>query len=132
MGTAINDQEKENATSLDSTHTPLHYTSSSMDDNGVTNEQMKLLLRSGKKKVMLEEVVQHLRKITDKIKEKDEQERLQSEWKIVAKILDRFSLIVFVFLVIISSLVLLYVYPMSAREKNQVMILAENNWCWPT
>ena len=126
IGTALNnDSHNEfHTTNLDSSTTPLHHTSS-LEDNGI-NDQVMYLLRSGRKKVMLEEVVQHLRKITFKTKEKDEQETLKAEWKNVAKILDRFFLMVFVFLVVISSVVLLYFYPMSARYRNEIRIF-ENN-----
>lgn len=86
------------------------------DENGY-NEQMLYLMKTGKKKVMLEEVVKHLRNITQKIREKDEQEVLKTQWKSVAKILDRFFLMVFVSIVIVSSTVLLYIYPMSHRNK---------------
>ena len=121
MGTALNDNYTEyHTTNIDSSATPMNHTSS-LEDNGF-NDQMYYLLKSGRKKVLLEEVVQHLRKITFKIKEKDEQESLKSEWKNVAKILDRFFLMVFVFLVIISSVVLLYVYPMDARERNEIRL----------
>ncbi len=89
---------------------------SSIDETSL-NENMYFLMKTGRKKVMLEEVIQHLRKVTAKIKEKDEQETLKTEWKNVAKILDRFFLVIFILLVFISSTVLLYVYPMAARAK---------------
>ena len=81
IGTTFNNDANSeyHTTNLDSSPTPLHNTSS-MEDNGI-NDQMIYLLKSGRKKVMLEEVVQHLRKITFKIKEKDEQETLRTEWK---------------------------------------------------
>ena len=126
MGTALNDNYTEyQTTNIDSFTTPLNHTST-LEDNGIS-DHMYYLLKSGRKKVMLEEVVQHLRRITFKIKEKDEQETLKTEWKNVAKIMDRFFLMVFVSLVIISSVVLLYVYPMSARERNELKLFGENH-----
>lgn len=71
---------------------------------------------SGKKQILLEEILKHLRQITDKLKEKEEQGSLKAEWKEVAKIMDRFFLLVFVLLVVVSSLVLLLVYPLSSRR----------------
>ena len=87
----------------------------SLEDNGICDQMCYLMKGSAKKKVLLEEVVKHLRQITCKIKEQDEQDSLKAEWKIVAKILDRFFLILFVLLVIVSSVVLLFIYPLSAR-----------------
>ena len=71
--------------------------------------------------MVLEEILKHLRQITAKLKEKDEQDNMKAEWKVVAKILDRFFLLVFVLLVFVSSLVLLFVYPLSARKVNPLM-----------
>ncbi len=126
VGTSFNETEKEGVGTGFESNTLLNRTPSSFDDNGI-NEQRMHLLKSGKKKVMLEEVVQHLRKITDKIKEKDNEKTVKADWKNVAKILDRFFLMVFVCLVIISSVVLLYVYPMSARERNEAAIFGETH-----
>lgn len=87
----------------------------SLDDNGICDHMCYIMKGSAKKKILLEEVVKHLRQITCKIKEQDEQDSLKAEWKIVAKILDRFFLILFILIVIVSSLVLLILYPLSAR-----------------
>ena len=70
---------------------------------------------SSRKRAVLDEMLKHLRQITAKMKEREEQESLKIEWKIVAKILDRFFLMVFILLVIVSSVVLLYLYPMYSR-----------------
>ena len=62
-----------------------------------------------------EEIVFHLRTITDKLKQKDGDEHLREEWRTMAKILDRCFLVIFLCLVIVFSFVLLFVYPHVAK-----------------
>jgi hypothetical protein len=87
-----------------------------LDDNGLC-DHVQLLLRNGgnNKRLVLEEIVRHMRQITSKVKEKEDQDSLKAEWKGVAKILDRFFLLLFILVVFISSLVLLCFYPLSSR-----------------
>ncbi len=102
---------QENQTESDSLNTPV-------DENGLC-EQVCYLMKSGKKKILLEEVVKHLRTITAKLKEMDEQENLKTQWKVVAKILDRFFLVVFIIIVIVSSTTLLLIYPLLAQNRHK-------------
>ena len=62
------------------------------------------------------EVLKHVRVITAKLHENEEQDILKAEWKIAAKILDRFFLGLFVLLVIVSSIVMLYIFPLLGRH----------------
>lgn len=64
--------------------------------------------------------MKHLRHITDKLREKDEEDTLKGEWETVAKILDRFFLMMFVFVVVISSVTLLLLYPMTSKKLDSV------------
>lgn len=64
---------------------------------------------------VLEEILQHLRQITGRLKDSEEQDIIRLQWKMLAKMLDRFFLILFVLLVLISSFVLLVVYPLFGR-----------------
>jgi hypothetical protein len=91
-------------------------TSCAADDNGLCDHVSYLMKATGKKKVVLEEILKNVRHITYKMKENEEQDAIKAEWKLVAKVLDRFFLLFFVLLVLIASVVLLVVYPWLARH----------------
>jgi len=63
----------------------------------------------------MEEILQHLRQVTGRLKESEEQDIIRLQWKMLAKLLDRFFLILFVLLVVVSSLGLLVFYPLFGR-----------------
>ena len=88
------------------------------EENNIGDQHYYMLGRTlGKKRMILEEILKHLRQITAKLKEREEQEALRAEWKVVAKILDRFFLMIFVCIVIISSTTLLFVYPLLGNKR---------------
>ena len=90
-----------------------------MEDSNGFNDQGNGLLRNksdSTKKVVLGEILKNLKQITLKIKEREEQDSLKAEWKGVAKIMDRFSLLLFVLLVFFASLVLLFIYPLTSKR----------------
>ncbi|KAK2164106.1 hypothetical protein LSH36_68g00000, partial [Paralvinella palmiformis] len=92
-----------------------------IDGGRVRGDEWSLVKRNTiDKRLLLEEILKHLSQITGKLKDNEEQDSLQGEWKAVAMILDRFFLLIFVLLVVISSLVLLYIYPLSSRIKNHL------------
>ncbi len=93
-----------------------HRDTSCPEDNGLFDHVGYFLSRGSNKRVIMEEILRHLRQICLRLKEKEEQDSLKADWKIVAKILDRFFLLVFVLLVFVSSAVLLFLYPISARK----------------
>ena len=110
-----------NSANPKSNHQPQDGVSAPIDENGLYDQISSLVMQGqGKKKPLLEEVVKHLQRITAKLREKDEQESLRVEWQDVAKILDRFFLMVFVLLVIISSVVLLLFYPMTSKKLDSI------------
>lgn len=63
------------------------------------------------KREILEEILVHVQQITSKLKEDEEEAILRTDWKVVAKILDRFFLLMFILLVVVSSLSLLVIHP---------------------
>ena len=67
---------------------------------------------NAKKKELIAEILEHIRHITNKMRESEEEDTLKTDWKLVAKILDRFFLFVFIACTVISSSVLLVVYPL--------------------
>lgn len=71
------------------------------------------------KSALLEEVVRHLRRMTTKMKEKEEQDALMNDWKVAAKILDRFFLVLFVLFAVVASVTLLLIYPMFCKYLNE-------------
>ena len=64
----------------------------------------------------LEEILYHLRQITGRLKDSEEQDAIRLQWKMLAKMLDRFFLILFVLLVVVSTIGLLVIYPLFGRE----------------
>lgn len=94
---------------------------SCVDENGLCDHVSYLVRNTGKKKIVLEEILRNIRHITSKMKENEEQDIIKAEWKLVAKILDRFFLLFFILLVVISSLVLLFLYPSLARNSLSVL-----------
>ena len=97
-------------------HTDESTLSSRLDDESICEQVSYLMKNPVKRKALLEEIIKHLRQITAKIKETDDQDLLKAEWKAVAKILDRFFLIIFVCVVVISSIVILFIYPTMVQE----------------
>ena len=64
----------------------------------------------------LEEILHHLRQITGRLKDSEEQDAIRLQWKMLSKMLDRFFLILFVLLVVVSTIGLLVIYPLFGRE----------------
>jgi len=104
----------------------------SFEDNGLGESVAMLVKTAGKKKAMLQEIVKHLRTITSKLKEKEDENVIQTQWKTVALILDRFFLVVFIVIVVGSSLFCLILYPKIGQqnlwEKNDT---DEPDHWWP-
>ena len=71
------------------------------------------------KSPLLEEVVRHLRRMTSKMKEREDQEALKNDWKLAAKILDRFFLVLMTLFALVASVVLLLFYPMTCKYLNE-------------
>ena len=67
--------------------------------------------RRARRREIVVEILGHIELITWRLKEEEDEQRLHCDWMIVAKILDRFFLLVFVCLVTGSTSFLLVIYP---------------------
>ncbi len=74
-------------------------------------DDLEAVMAPKKKKPLFDEILQHLRDITTKMKRNIKREQVQEEWKMVAKIVDRFLLIIFMIAIITLTVTILYIYP---------------------
>lgn len=74
-------------------------------------DELESLMAPRRKKPILEEMLQHLREITNKMRKNIKKDQIKSEWKMVAKVLDRFLLVCFLVSVSAFTLYILYIYP---------------------
>ncbi|XP_013409593.1 neuronal acetylcholine receptor subunit alpha-10 isoform X2 [Lingula anatina] len=65
---------------------------------------------------LLEEVVDHLRCVTEKRMEEEEIESQRAEWRAAASIVDRFFFLLSLAIIIVSSIVVLVCMPMSKKD----------------
>lgn len=96
------------------------FTTSLDQDNGYGNRDQGnsyTYRKTPKKKMVLEEILEHLQQVTNKLKETDEETVIKAEWKAVAKILDRFFLLTFVCVVVLASFFLLCLYPWLGKRQ---------------
>ena len=70
-----------------------------------------------RKRAVIEEIVRHIRQITRKLDESDDEAVLLSDCKMVAKILDRTLLMLFTVLVVLSSVFMLVVFPLFQKSQ---------------
>ena len=66
----------------------------------------------------LSEVLKHLRTITDRLRDSEEQESIRAQWKMLARMLDRIFLLVFILIIVLSTFSLLVLYPLLGRSDN--------------
>lgn len=59
----------------------------------------------------LDEILRHMRHLTQTIKEQARKEEVKDEWRLVAKVLDRILLIFFVISISALTISILYIYP---------------------
>ena len=85
---------------------------------GLYDDLDSVLVPSKKKKPLFDEILQHLRDITAKMKRNIKREAIQEEWKMVAKVIDRCLLIIFLIAIITLTLSILYIYPIVAVKLN--------------
>ena len=74
-------------------------------------DDLESVMAPKKKKPLFEEILQHLRDITTKMKRNIRREQIKEEWKMVAKVIDRFLLIIFLIAIITLTATILYIYP---------------------
>ena len=65
----------------------------------------------------MDEVLKHLRAITDRLRDAEEQETIRAQWKMLARMLDRIFLLVFVMMIVLSTFSLLVIYPLLGRYR---------------
>ena len=75
-------------------------------------DELESIMAPCKKRPLMDEILQHLRTLTNKMKRNIKREQIQEEWKLVAKIIDRFLLIVFLLAIISMTSGILYFYPL--------------------
>ncbi len=81
-------------------------------------DDLETVMAPKKKKPLFEEILQHLRDITTKMKRNIKREQIKEEWKMVAKIIDRFLLVVFLIAIVMLTSTILYIYPELAVRFN--------------
>ena len=74
-------------------------------------DELDALTTGRQKTPLLEEILQHLRGITAKIKTNIRRDAIKEEWQMLAKIIDRFLLVIFLLAITTLTLVILYIYP---------------------
>lgn len=98
-----------------------------MEENHVTNlhvmmkglyDDLEAVMAPKKKKPLFDEILQHLRDITTKMKRNIKREQIKEEWKMVAKVMDRFLLVVFLIAIVGLTVSILYIYPQIAVISN--------------
>ena len=77
-------------------------------------DDLEAVMAPRKKRPLFDEILQHLRDITTKMKRNIKRDQVKEEWKMVAKIVDRFLLIIFMFAIITLTVTILYIYPVMA------------------
>lgn len=80
-------------------------------NNSLNDDCLEISLLMKKKFYLFEEILLHLREITAKMRKNIKREQLNEEWKMVAKIIDRFLLLIFLLAIIGLTLSILYIYP---------------------
>ena len=78
-------------------------------------DDLEAVMAPKKKKPLFGEILQHLRDITTKMKRNIKKEQVKEEWKMIAKIVDRFLLIIFMIAIITLTVTILYIYPVMAN-----------------
>ncbi len=79
-------------------------------------DDLEAVMAPKKKKPLFEEILQHLRDITGKMKRNIKRDQIKEEWKMVAKIVDRFLLIIFMLAIVSLTVTILYLYPVLATH----------------
>lgn len=83
-------------------------------------DDLEAIMAPRKRKPVLEEILQHLRDITTKMKRNIKRDQVKEEWKLLAKIIDRFLLVIFLLAITTLTVSILYIYPELASEPDPV------------
>ena len=96
-----------------------HTTSSKNGLHGLYDE-LELSITHRKNLPMLEEILVHLREITAKMRKTIKRDHIKHEWRMLAKIIDRFLMIVFVSSILILTVSILYIVPYMYRNTGRI------------
>ena len=66
----------------------------------------------------LEEILQHLRGFSAKMKNNIKRDSIKEEWQMLAKVIDRFLLVIFLLAISSLTLIILYIYPQIAMQSH--------------
>lgn len=91
------------------------------EDNGVRcfRQVKKLAFSSVEEDALSEyfrEIRQHTRSLTERLKVQSSRDEVKDEWRLLAKVFDRFFLIFFVISISVFTVSILYVYPIVVRN----------------
>jgi nicotinic acetylcholine receptor len=79
-------------------------------------DELECIMAPRKRRPLLDEILQHLRDITSKMKRNIRREQIKEEWKMLAKIIDRFLLVMFLIAITGLTVSILYIYPRLATS----------------
>ena len=79
-------------------------------------DELEAIMAPRKRRPLLDEILQHLRDITSKMKRNIRREQIKEEWKMLAKIIDRFLLVMFLIAITGLTVSILYIYPTLATS----------------
>ena len=74
-------------------------------------DDLEVVMAPKKRRPLFDEILQHMRDITTKMKRNIKREQVKEEWKMVAKVIDRFLLVIFLIAIITLTATILYIYP---------------------
>lgn len=87
--------------------------------NGMYDE-LEVLISQRKNVPMIEEILLHLREISAKMRKSIKRDHIKHEWRMLAKIIDRFLMIVFVGTMLILTVSILYIVPRMYQHKGRI------------
>ncbi|KAK2140692.1 hypothetical protein LSH36_1277g00009 [Paralvinella palmiformis] len=74
-------------------------------------DELEAIMAPRKSRPVLDEILQHLMDITSKMKRNIKRDQIKEEWKMLAKIIDRFLLVMFLIAITGLTVSILYIYP---------------------
>ncbi len=85
-------------------------------------DELEAIMAPRKRKPLFEEILQHLRDITSKMRRNIRRDQVKEEWKMLAKIIDRFLLVMFLIAITALTISILYIYPSLATPADVFVI----------
>lgn len=87
--------------------------------NGLYDE-LEMLITQRKNLPMLEEILLHLREMSAKMRKSIKRDHVKHEWRMLAKIIDRFLMITFVGAILVLTVSILYIVPRMYQHKGRI------------